>query len=106
MDAGRADLPVSSDQRYTEGHGRRGDDTVRHVRDIGAGDLVDAVGDASIDRDDLDARLLGLTRLTNTLRGACADPVLLLQVDNLDDGDGGDEDGKACRDRTVERCPP
>jgi hypothetical protein len=63
---------------------------------------VNTVGDARIHRDDLQARVLGVAYPSNTLRCPSADLVLLLEVYDLDDRDGGDEDGEAGVDRTVE----
>lgn len=106
MHSGRADLSVSGDERHTKGYGCRSNDAIRHVRNVCPSDLVDAVGDARMDRNDLDAWVLGLTYLTNAIRRAGPELVLFFEINNLDDGNCGDEDGEACSDRTVERRSP
>ncbi len=80
--SGGADFSVSRDERHAEDNGRRGDNTIRHVGNVGTSDLVDAVGNAGIYRNDLEAGILNLACPSNTLRSAGPNPVLLLEVDD------------------------
>jgi len=71
--SGRSDFFISSDEWHAEGNSRRGDNAIRHVGNVGTGDLVDTVGNARIYRDDLEAAILSFARLTNAHRRAGAD---------------------------------